>query len=161
MLADALGDPDAARRALTAAVLAAEPDGVVRPFLDAAPPLAALSGLPPRAQGFVAALLACRPGPVRRNGLSVEPLTTREVEVLRLLVAGRSNASIAATLFVELSTVKTHLIHAADRRTPRGGAVTTRRGLHPSRLNGGSVNCQVGWKVRPLARAHRRRMLDA
>jgi LuxR family maltose regulon positive regulatory protein len=111
VLADALGDPDAARRALTAAVLAAEPEGVVRPFLDATPPLATLSGLPPRAQRFVAELLARRPGPVRRNGLPVEPLTTREAEVLRLLAAGRSNAAIAGTLYVELSTVKTHLIH--------------------------------------------------
>jgi ATP/maltotriose-dependent transcriptional regulator MalT len=31
--------------------------------------------------------------------------------VLRLLAAGRSNADMAADLFVEQSTVKTHLIH--------------------------------------------------
>jgi ATP/maltotriose-dependent transcriptional regulator MalT len=31
--------------------------------------------------------------------------------VLRLLSAGRSNAEIARDLFVEQSTVKTHLIH--------------------------------------------------
>jgi LuxR family maltose regulon positive regulatory protein len=38
-------------------------------------------------------------------------LTERELEVLRLLAAGRSNAGMAAELFVERSTVKTHLIH--------------------------------------------------
>jgi LuxR family transcriptional regulator, maltose regulon positive regulatory protein len=38
-------------------------------------------------------------------------LTEREVEVLRLLAAGRSNAEMAGQLFVEQSTVKTHLIH--------------------------------------------------
>ena len=31
--------------------------------------------------------------------------------MLRLLAAGRSNAEIAPDLFVEQSTVKTHLIH--------------------------------------------------
>jgi ATP/maltotriose-dependent transcriptional regulator MalT len=43
--------------------------------------------------------------------MPVEPLTARETEVLRLLVSGDSNALIAQTLFVELSTVKTHLIN--------------------------------------------------
>jgi LuxR family maltose regulon positive regulatory protein len=62
---------------------------------------------------FLSTLLAAfpgqEPGP-RRTGL-VEPLTERELEVLRLLAAGRSNADMAAELFVEQSTVKTHLIH--------------------------------------------------
>jgi LuxR family maltose regulon positive regulatory protein len=38
-------------------------------------------------------------------------LTERELAALRLLAAGRSNAEMAAELFVEQSTVKTHLIH--------------------------------------------------
>jgi ATP/maltotriose-dependent transcriptional regulator MalT len=38
-------------------------------------------------------------------------LTERDLEVLRLLAAGRSYAEMAAELFLEHSTVKTHLIH--------------------------------------------------
>ena len=58
---------------------------------------------------LLAAFPGQKPGP-HRAGL-VEPLTERELEVLRLLAAGRSNAEMAAELFVEQSTVKTHLIH--------------------------------------------------
>jgi LuxR family transcriptional regulator, maltose regulon positive regulatory protein len=38
-----------------------------------------------------------------------EPLTARELEVLRLVAAGRSNRQIAAQLFVTVGTVKTHV----------------------------------------------------
>ena len=42
---------------------------------------------------------------------AVATLTTREVEVLRLLARGHSNAEIAAELFVSDHTVKTHVAH--------------------------------------------------
>ena len=38
-----------------------------------------------------------------------EPLTGRELEVVRLVARGRTNDEIAGELFVSLSTVKTHL----------------------------------------------------
>ena len=41
----------------------------------------------------------------------LEPLSERELEVLRLMAAGQSNSEIARTLFVSLGTVKTHLRH--------------------------------------------------
>jgi LuxR family transcriptional regulator, maltose regulon positive regulatory protein len=40
-----------------------------------------------------------------------EPLTGREVEVLRLLAAGKSNQPIAHDLVVALATVKKHVTH--------------------------------------------------
>ena len=40
-----------------------------------------------------------------------EPLTGRELEVLRLIAAGSSNQHIARELFVSLDTVKKHVTH--------------------------------------------------
>lgn len=46
-----------------------------------------------------------RPGAVR----SLEPLSEREVDVLRLMAQGANNVEIAATLFVSERTVKSHV----------------------------------------------------
>jgi LuxR family maltose regulon positive regulatory protein len=56
-----------------------------------------------------------------RAGLA-EPLSRRELEVLRLLAAGKSNQQIADELVVTLATVKSHVGHilgklAAANRT--------------------------------------------
>ena len=50
-----------------------------------------------------------------QSSLLVEPLTSREHEILRLVAEGASNAEIARALIVEASTVKTHLIHLYDK----------------------------------------------
>jgi DNA-binding NarL/FixJ family response regulator len=54
-----------------------------------------------------------RPAATDASRLAV--LTEREVEVLRLLARGMSNAEIAATLFLGESTVKTHVGHILDK----------------------------------------------
>jgi LuxR family maltose regulon positive regulatory protein len=45
----------------------------------------------------------------------VEPLTGRELEVLRLLAAGTPNRAIAEQLVVTPDTVKKHLSHIFDK----------------------------------------------
>ena len=44
-----------------------------------------------------------------------DPLTDRELEVLRLLAAGKSNQRIAHDLVVALNTVKKHVTHVLGK----------------------------------------------
>ena len=65
--------------------------------------------------GYLARLQrAFRPGQPARNPVFpgiVDPLTSRELEVLEMLAAGRSNQAIASELVVTLDTVKKHVGH--------------------------------------------------
>jgi LuxR family transcriptional regulator, maltose regulon positive regulatory protein len=128
----ARGDHAGALGALAEAVTLACPQGYVRVFADEGAPMrvllaqlsAARRGQQPAARridpGYLAALLrACgqadaTPPPGRAAaappGLA-EPLTDRELDVLRLIAAGKSNQRIAHDLFVALDTVKTHVTH--------------------------------------------------
>lgn len=60
-------------------------------------------------------------------------VTTREVDVLRLIVSGKSNQEIASALFISESTVKTHVNHilnkldASDRAQAIG--IALKRGI--------------------------------
>jgi LuxR family maltose regulon positive regulatory protein len=114
----AQGDLDQAFCTLERALSLAEPEGYVRTFVDEGKPMARLlrralaEGIAP---SYVSKLLpafgeSAQPVPPATQAL-VEPLTERELEVLRLIAAGLSNREIAQELVVALSTVKTHINH--------------------------------------------------
>jgi DNA-binding NarL/FixJ family response regulator len=58
---------------------------------------------------------ARRPEPSRMRSKKLNALTEREVEVLRELAGGFTNAEIATRLHVSETTVKTHVAHVLDK----------------------------------------------
>ena len=132
----ARGDADHAVDALAEALTLACPHGYVRVFADEGPPMAALLAQLIAAQRTDRAAarvpLSClarlhralgaqdivpdadRDGVTAVPGL-VEPLTSRELEVLTMLAAGRSNQAIAGQLVVTLDTVKKHVSHVLSK----------------------------------------------
>ena len=128
----ASGEQAAAVAALAAALRLACPQGYVRVFADEGAPMAALLGRLIAAQrsGEAAAGGPARlPGPAparvrraarragsraghRRGGTGHgRAADRRELEVLSMLAAGRSNQAIAGQLVVTLDTVKKHVSH--------------------------------------------------
>jgi len=60
--------------------------------------------------------------PLSASDSSAEPLTTRELEVLRLMARGSSNEEIAGALFISEATVKTHIAHIFGKTAVRDRA---------------------------------------
>jgi LuxR family maltose regulon positive regulatory protein len=126
----ATGDEAGAVTALAGALLLACPQGYVRVFADEGPPMAALLGRLIASQragqaaadvplGYLARLQrAFGPGQPARDPVPpgiVDPLTSRELEVLEMLAAGRPNQAIAGELVVTLDTVKKHVGHVLGK----------------------------------------------
>ena len=66
----------------------------------------------------------------------VEPLTARELEVLGMLAAGRSNQAIAGQLVVTLDTVKKHVSHTPSKSTSATSWASSARPTAPKRSPG-------------------------
>jgi LuxR family maltose regulon positive regulatory protein len=116
----ARGDTRAALGSLERALRLAQPEGYIRLFVDEGPPMAhllreaATRGIMPAYSG---ALLAAFEGerqehleesPLPASKALIEPLSERELDVLRLLNSELSGPDIARELVVALSTVRTH-----------------------------------------------------
>ena len=110
----ARGDIPAALASLLRAVTLAEPEGYVRIFVDEGPPMASLlraaakQGIGPSyVRRLLAAVSKTEDSTPVSQGL-IEPLSERELDVLRLLGTDLGGPEIARELVVSLNTVRTH-----------------------------------------------------
>ena len=125
-------DLPGAQALLARALALAEPQGYVRLFVDEGPPLGALlrataqagtitsyveqildalgaaAGNPAEGVYSARTVAGARPAEGARPAPLVEPLSERELEVLRLLGTEMSGPEIADTLYVSLNTLRTH-----------------------------------------------------
>jgi LuxR family maltose regulon positive regulatory protein len=110
------GQMRAALVPLERALRLADPEGYVRVFVDEGSPMAALLQAAARqdiAPKYVRQLLASNGEPRNRapseqGSIKLEPLSERELDVLRLLASELDGPDIARELTVSLSTMRTH-----------------------------------------------------
>jgi LuxR family maltose regulon positive regulatory protein len=111
----AADDRDQAIQTVSEALALADPGGLLRPFVDEGPPMAALlraavkNGLVPQfAQQVLAAFGAASVSHASTAQPLPEPLSERELEVLKLLTTELSGPEIARQLMISLNTMQTH-----------------------------------------------------
>jgi len=130
----ARGDLPAALATLRRALALAEPEGHVRLLLDEGPPMAALlraAVAQGTAAGYARQLLmvleTCGDSAPVPGGL-IDPLSARELEVLRLLGSDLDGPDIARRLFVSVNTVRTHTKHIYAKLGVTNRRAAVRRG---------------------------------
>lgn len=145
-----LGRTPEALTTLARALTLAEPEDYVRLFVDEGEPVRRLlievraqidgraasseqrARLLPYIDRVLAAFKTAAPAAAASNQSLIEPLSERELEVLRLLAQGLSNAQIADRLVVAVGTIKTHIhnIYGKLGAQNRAQAVTRANELH-------------------------------
>jgi LuxR family maltose regulon positive regulatory protein len=145
----ARNDAPGALASLVRAMALAEPEGYVRVVADEGPPMAALLRLATQqrnASGYLRRLLAATVAPAGRAPVDqplIEPLSERELDVLRLLQSELDGPDIARELTVSVATVRTHSRNiyaklgvnnrrAAVRRADELGLLSRARDRRPS-----------------------------
>lgn len=107
---DGLGRSAEAKATLDRALSLAKPEGYVRTFVDEGDPMARLlrqitGGMHVDYASKILGFMTV--GRITTPGL-IEALSERELEVLKLIAAGKSNKEIGSTLFLAIGTVKKH-----------------------------------------------------
>jgi LuxR family maltose regulon positive regulatory protein len=139
------GDTPQALAALERALSLAEPGGFMRMFIDGGQPMAQLlheaagRGISPE---YTSRLLAAFPDsesrptasakPQKPESRIVEPLSQRELEVLRLLTTHLSSTEIAEELIISANTVRSHIKHIYSKLNAHGrtDAIQRAKELH-------------------------------
>ena len=123
-----LGDQESAQAALVKALRLAQAGGFIRIFVDAGPEMARLFSqleVDDDLRDYVGKIRAAFPGlrqtqSALRQGELLDPLTDREMQILRLLQKRLSNKEIAAQLVISAGTVKGHTIKIYQKMNVEG-----------------------------------------
>ena len=120
---------------LTDALRLAQSQSYIRTFVDAGMALIPLlqdatrRGVTPEYTRRILAAMENKPkAPTPGQSVLVEPLSERELEVLRLVTAGLSNREIAGKLFISPGTAKTHIHNLCGKLGVRNRTEAAMRG---------------------------------